>query len=63
MIAHFEWGLAGAKALNDKVAVTIIVDVLSFSTCVDVATSRGASVFPFALRSVVEAVSAAETEI
>jgi 2-phosphosulfolactate phosphatase len=61
LIAHFEWGLAGAKALNDKVAVTIIVDVLSFSTCVDVATSRGASVFPFALRSVVEAVSAAET--
>jgi hypothetical protein len=28
--------------------VTIVVDVFSFTTCVDVATSRGASILPYA---------------
>lgn len=41
-----EWGLKGIKALNDVSDVFIIVDVLSFSTCVDVALSRGAIVYP-----------------
>lgn len=43
-----EWGAAGAQSLAAQAAVAIVVDVLSFSTCVDVATSRGASVIPFA---------------
>jgi 2-phosphosulfolactate phosphatase len=42
-----EWGLAGIGALRDQAAVIVIVDVLSFSTAVDVAVSRGAVVFPF----------------
>ena len=46
--AFCEWGLAGLTALRERVAVLVIVDVLSFSTAVDVAVSLGASILPFA---------------
>ena len=42
-----EWGLAGVDALFDRADAFVVVDVLSFSTCVDVACSNGAQVFPF----------------
>jgi len=42
-----EWGMAGVESLHAHVAVLVIVDVLSFSTAVDVAASRGAIVYPF----------------
>lgn len=42
-----EWGVQGVEHLAPISDVIIIVDVLSFSTCVDIATSRGASVYPY----------------
>jgi len=42
-----EWGPQGAKRLSVSCAVTVIVDVLSFSTCVDIAASRAISVYPY----------------
>ena len=44
------WGGDGLKVLQPDVSVIVVVDVLSFSTCVDVATGRGASVLPFRSR-------------
>jgi 2-phosphosulfolactate phosphatase len=44
-----EWGLQGVETLRDRVAALVIVDVLSFSTAVDVAVARGALVIPFPL--------------
>jgi 2-phosphosulfolactate phosphatase len=45
-----EWGQQGILQLAPISDVVIIVDVLSFSTCVDIATSRGAIVFPYQWR-------------
>ncbi|MGS4346593.1 2-phosphosulfolactate phosphatase [Myroides odoratus] len=44
---RMEWGLKGVKQLAPISDVIIIVDVLSFSTCVDIATQRGATIFPY----------------
>jgi len=45
--ARFDWGPAGAAELARVCAVLVIVDVLSFSTAVDVATGRGMRIHPF----------------
>jgi 2-phosphosulfolactate phosphatase len=47
-VVDLEWGRAGAERLRDKVALLIVVDILSFSTAVDIATGRGAIIHPFA---------------
>jgi 2-phosphosulfolactate phosphatase len=41
-----EWGQGAVLALAPA-DVTIIIDVFSFTTCVDVATSRGAAILPY----------------
>ncbi len=42
-----QWGESAALLLAAESDVIVIVDVLSFSTCVDLAVSRGGRVFPY----------------
>lgn len=41
-----EWGEGAARNLSAKFDLTVIIDVLSFSTCVDVAVGRNIDVYP-----------------
>lgn len=45
-----QWGWAGVQALAPVSDVVIMVDVLSFSTAVDIAVARGAAVLPYRWR-------------
>lgn len=42
-----EWGLGAVERLSGNASAVVVVDVLSFTTSVDVAVSRGATVFPY----------------
>lgn len=48
-LIHLEWGQHGVREPGPACTILIIVDVLSFSTAVDVAVARGASVVPLPL--------------
>jgi 2-phosphosulfolactate phosphatase len=58
--ALVEWGMRGVEVLREHAAVLVIVDVLSFSTAVDVAVSRGAEIYPYPLGNKAAAEAAAE---
>jgi 2-phosphosulfolactate phosphatase len=62
MNVHVEWGEQGARALETCSDVLVIVDVLSFSTAVDVAVAREAEVLPFGSRDLAAARTYAERE-
>lgn len=60
-----EWGAQGVAQLAPISDVVVIVDVLSFSTCVEVATHNGAIIFPYAFgdESVVDYATSIQAEL
>jgi 2-phosphosulfolactate phosphatase len=44
---RFEWGLAGVQTLAQVSDVVVIVDVLSFTTCVDIVVGNGGFILPY----------------
>jgi 2-phosphosulfolactate phosphatase len=58
-LAVCEWGPEGARKFDGNVGAMVIVDILSFSTCIDIAVSRGAIVYPFGFHDEAAAIEAA----
>ena len=44
---RLDWGLEGARTVVPGADIAVVVDVLSFGTCVSVALDRGTLVFPY----------------
>jgi len=44
--ARFDWGVEGASELGRASRVLIVVDLMSFSTAIDVAVAHGAAAYP-----------------
>ncbi|UUL77058.1 2-phosphosulfolactate phosphatase [Pseudarthrobacter sp. Fe7] len=47
---RLDWGTEGARTVATGADIAVVVDVLSFGTCVSVALDRGAHVFPYRWR-------------
>lgn len=45
--ARFEWGLCGVEELSPQSDVLVIVDILNFTSAVNIAVSRGAVILPY----------------
>jgi len=60
-----EWGPQGVAQLAPISDVVVIVDVLSFSTCVEIATNNGAIIFPYAMgdESVIDYAKSIQAEL
>ncbi|WP_341529010.1 2-phosphosulfolactate phosphatase [Nostoc sp. UHCC 0302] len=60
-----EWGLHGVAQLAPNSDVVVIVDILSFTTCVEIATNNGAIIFPYAYKdeSVVDYAKSVQAEL
>jgi 2-phosphosulfolactate phosphatase len=56
---RFDRGDAGVRALAPATDVLVLVDVLSFTTAVEVAVTRGGSVYPYHVRDATAAAFAA----
>lgn len=48
--ARFEWGYDGVEELAGHSDILVIIDVLSFTTCVDIVCGRGGVVYPYRTR-------------
>ena len=44
---RFDWGIAGARSVGTTATVTVVVDVLSFTTTLSVAIDAGTAVLPY----------------
>jgi len=44
---RLEWGLSAVEHLAREVDCAVIVDVISFSTCVSLAVDKGARIYPY----------------
>lgn len=58
--ARFDWGIDGLRELAPVSAAVVVVDVLRFTTAVDVALGRGAVVHPYRWHDGTEVAVAAE---
>src|SRR5476649_714931 len=44
---RLEWGLSGAENLAQEVDCVVVIDVMSFSTCVSMANDNNALIYPY----------------